>query len=1661
MNLEHTPHPTAASLSLAERQRVASGVRRVSADKALMRLVQSAPLLTRSLHPALITLVMFLVSLLGPLPAAQTQSVRFSGTTAVKSSATPVTVTVALTSAGTLDTIKVRTQGSDGFDFSNTGKGTCQAGQGYSAGQSCTVTVGFAPTAPGSRVGAVILLDKNNVVLGLSRLQATATGGVTAFIPGRMDTVAGDEVWVYAGDGGAATSSSIFLPFGVVVDAAGDLIIADSSNARIRRVDGVTNTISTLAGTGTIGGSGDGGPATSANLSNPTTVLMDAAGNVFFSDTGNNVVRRISAFDGTISTVAGTMGSHGYAGDGAAANKALLDGPNGLSLDADGNLYIADTSNNVIRKLSAATGMISTVAGTGVAGFAGDGSPATGAQFNGPWGVTSAGNTLYIADQNNHVIRFINSAGIISTIVGQAGQAGFSGDGGLASAAQLNVPASVVPDVAGNLYIADSGNNRVRKVSALTGFISTVAGNQNESISGDGGPANVASLYGPYALALDGQGSLFIADVFHNRIRKLSSNGAVLMYPAMRVGRVTTPLSQTLENDGNATMTIASVLAVSQAQIDAPTTTCAAALGPLGQCVIGASFAPTQIALLDMGTAQVNSDAGNSPGTLTLEGQVLSTDPSTIVLSSTPNPSTTGSAVTFAITASSAGTTPTGTVTLLDGTNSIASGQLQAGGVLTLSVTSLTAGSHTITASYAGDNSNAAGVSPPVVQVVHDAQAATTTMLSSSTNPAIAGAPLTLTAAVAELTPGSGSGAITGTVAFMDGVNQLGTANVTSGSATLTVSTLTVGTHNLTASYKGATNYNVSSSNVVAELVQIASTKAALSTSSNPSPAGAALTLTASVLSSGGTATGSVTFTDGGLSLGSANLNAQGVATLIVPGTHWTVGTHSLGASYAGDAADTGCTSVATPQTVVLATTLASIGSTLNPSALGASVTFGVSVHSNGGTPSGSVQILDGSSVIGAVTLDSTGAGYFTTAALAVGSHTMTASYQGDSNDSAITSYFLTQVVQTATTSIAFSTGANPSIFGSGLVLTSTVSGSGAIPTGSVTFMDGGSVLTSVNLDSTGAASLSTSTLSIGSHSLTAVYSGDKVHTAVTSTAVAERILQATSTALALSTLHSVAGTTVTGSVQVTGNNSKPLTGSVALSDGATVLATLTPDANGAASFTLPNLAPGSHTLLAAYAGDTNDAASNSASVVELVDTAATTIAFNTSANPIASGAALTLTVTLSGNGGTPTGTISFLDGTTVLSTVPLTNGVARLTTSTLAPGVHQLSASYAGDTDDHASVSNVIAEQVALQTSLAVTSSANPSLLTDNVTVTLTLANGSSSVPTGSVLLMDGTATLATLAVDPTGHAVYTFAAPALGTHTLTASYAGDPQNGPATSPPLVQTVLLRPTTNSFTASATSIAAGQQVVLMSVVQGAGPRVATGTVTFAAGGTVLGTATVTATGLAELTVKPLQGNYNVVSTYTGDALYAASTSQALDLTVGPPVEFNLNLTPASMTLQTGQHGSFQVALTSAATFKDTLALGCSGLPFAATCTFSQDQLAVSGGVPQTVTVTVDTGNPLGVGGTARLESSRSGGPLLCMLPAGALLALLLGRKRYRRPLGLLCVVLLLATAGTLTGCGNSFTQSSTPTGAYTFQIVGTGNTTGATQSAAFSLKVTQ
>ncbi|MCC7261268.1 MAG: tandem-95 repeat protein [Candidatus Latescibacteria bacterium] len=335
-----------------------------------------------------------------------------------------------------------------------------------------------------------------------------------------ISTIAGTGTAGSTGDTGAPTSALLNFPGGVSGDSLGVLYIADTGNHKIRRINATRDSITLLAGGLSAGSSGDGGAPTSALLNSPGAVFATAAGVLYIADTGNHKIRRINAARDSIVTLAGT-GTAGATGDSGAAASAKLNSPGGVVVTSAGVIYVADTGNHKIRRINAARDSIVTLAGTGTAGFSGDEGAARSAQLSSPSGLCldPSGN-LYVADTGNHRIRRITPAGIISTVAG-TGSPGFSGDGDLPTNAQLSFPKAVAIDSAGALYISDYFNHRLRRVNP-NGNITTLAGDGSFGYGGDNGASSLAKLANPAGLFLDRSGYLYIADSANHRLRRLA-----------------------------------------------------------------------------------------------------------------------------------------------------------------------------------------------------------------------------------------------------------------------------------------------------------------------------------------------------------------------------------------------------------------------------------------------------------------------------------------------------------------------------------------------------------------------------------------------------------------------------------------------------------------------------------------------------------------------------------------------------------------------------------------------------------------------------------------------------------------------------------------------------------------------------------------------------------------------------------------------------------------------------------------------------------------------------------------------------------------------------------------------------------------------------------
>jgi sugar lactone lactonase YvrE len=338
-----------------------------------------------------------------------------------------------------------------------------------------------------------------------------------------ISTVAGNGQCGYTGDNGNAKVASLSSPIGITVDSLTNLYIADFDNNVIRKVTKLTGIVTTIAGDGNCqsDGSGYSGPALSISFNQIWDVSLDTSANVYVSDSDDNVIRKLTVLTGIIATFVGN-GQSSYNGENLLATSASLSGPRGIFLDSSSNLYVADTNNHRIRKIDVITKVITTIVGNGQSGYTGDNGVGTNAKLNKPNSVfvDTSGN-VFIADYNNYCIRKLTKAtSIIATIVG-SGSYGYSGDNGLATNAKMRQPFDMLVDSIGNILVSDGNNNVIRKVSISTNIITTIVGTGLATFDGDDASATSKSLYKQACIALDNSGNLYIADKYNNRIRKM------------------------------------------------------------------------------------------------------------------------------------------------------------------------------------------------------------------------------------------------------------------------------------------------------------------------------------------------------------------------------------------------------------------------------------------------------------------------------------------------------------------------------------------------------------------------------------------------------------------------------------------------------------------------------------------------------------------------------------------------------------------------------------------------------------------------------------------------------------------------------------------------------------------------------------------------------------------------------------------------------------------------------------------------------------------------------------------------------------------------------------------------------------------------------------
>jgi len=913
----------------------------------------------------------------------------------------------------------------------------------------------------------------------------------------------------------------------------------------------------------------------------------------------------------------------------------------------------------------------------------------------------------------------------------------------------------------------------------------------------------------------------------------------------------------------------------------------------LGTATLSSNSAQLAVSSLTTGshsiTAVYNGNSNLNASTSVVLTQTVSQASTTTTATANPNPSIFNQYVTFVIAVAPAnGGSPTGTVTLLDGTNTLVSASLSGTGTAQVTYGGLAPGAHSITAVYAGDANFTGSTSAAVSQTVN--QASSTTSVASNLNPSVYDQAVMLTATVQApqgITP-------VGTMTFMDGSATLGSSSLSNGSAQLTLSGLAAGSHSITAVYAGNTYLTGSTSTGLAQSVNSASSATTVSSSANPVAFGQSVVFSATIQPTfGGGATGTVTFLDGAVTLGSSPVSGNAGQLSL---SSLAVGSHSITAKYSGDTNVAGSTSATLTQTVSQATTTTTVTSGSNPAVFGQPVTFSVRIQSSSsGTPTGTVTLMDGSSSLGSTTLPANGVAQFAISSLAPGAHTISASYSGDASYAGSTSSVLTETVNPASSTVSIAVSPNPGAFGQAIILTASVtpSVSGDQATGAVTFFDGATSLGTANL-SNNSAQLSLSNLAAGSHSITAQYAGDANFAGSTSAALMETINQVSTTTTLASNLNPATfGQVVTLTATVQAGSGISVAGTVTFLDGTLGLGTVTL-ANNSAQLTTSTLAPGTHTLTAVYNSNGNFAGSTSAALTETVNQLTTTTTLASNVNPALAGQNVTFTATVqAGAGNSVVGAVTFLDGSTTLGSTAVINNSAQLTIATLAPGSHSITAAYGGSTDFAASTSAALAETVnQSSTTTTLISNLNPAVFGQAVPFVATVQTASGGAATGTVTFYDGTTVLGITGVQINNSqhnlAQLTFSGFLGGTHTITAAYSGDANYTASTSGALTETITPASSSVTVGASPNPASFGQAVILTTtVVPSISSDQASGTVTFFDGPGSLGSANLS-NNVAQISVASLAlGSHSITASYAGDRNFGGSTSAALSEVVNP------------------------------------------------------------------------------------------------------------------------------------------------------------------------------
>jgi uncharacterized repeat protein (TIGR03803 family) len=1262
---------------------------------------------------------------------------------------------------------------------------------------------------------------------------------------------------------------------GVIEDSNGNLF---GTCSRDGPPNGFGTVFEVAAGSGTITTLGSFNIVT--NGVDPSGVIEDGRGNLFGTTSSGGTddegtVFEVAAGSGTVTTLAT------FTGPAHAGNSVI---PSGVIEDGNGNLFgttqlNGSSGNGTVFEVAAGSGTITTLATfNGSDGAAPDGGVIEGSNGN-LLGTTTRGGP----NGDGTVFELPANSGTITDL------ASFDSTNG-------SIPnGAVFEDSSGNLFGTTllggvNGDGTLFELAAGSGTITTLA-------SFDGATNGANSNHG---VIQDSSGNCFGTD----QTGGANNNGVVFEYTTKD------NTSTLLSSSANAVafgqpVTFTATVTDNSPGAPAPTGTVQFKIDGViyGNPVslVNGVATSSSISTLAAGAHTVmavysgNTADNLSSGSLTETVQGGAQSSTTTTLASSVNPSVYGQAVTITATVTAVApgaATPTGTVAFqLDG-QVIPVPIALVNGVATLNLSNVAtpeAGKHSITASYSGDINNLSSNASQTQTVNADN---TTTQISASTNPSVLGQQVTFTATVTPSAPGAGIP--TGTVMFeSDGVVLGPPVALVNGMGTASFSTLVVGGHTITAVYSSDPNFNASSSSLT-QTVQTAganNTTTVLASSATPSRFGQAVTFAATVTAStsgAATPTGTVQFQSDGADLGSPVALVNGVATMSI--STLTVGGHAITALYSGDASDNPSSGALT-QTVNADNTSTSLTSSANSSVFAQALTLTATVMAStpgGGPPTGTVQFQSDGADLGDPVALINGVATMSISTLAVGGNAITALYSGDTNDNP-SSGSLTQTVSADSTTTLITSSAASSTFGQVVLFTATVAanapGAGT-PTGTVQFQSDGVDLGNPVALVAGVALTRTTTLPVGGHTITALYSGD-ANDIASSDSVTQTISVDTATQLTSSASSSVFAQTVTFTATVSTNaqGAGTPTGTVQFQIDGVNFGNPVTLAQGVALTSTSTLTRGGHTVTALYNGDTGYNPS-SIFLTQTVGPDDTTTLLASSATSSIFDQAVVFTATVSANApgtGTPTGTVQFQrDGVNLGNPVALVNGVATASAATLAAGDHTITALYGGDANNNPSRSSLTQSVSAAKTTMLISANVNPAPLGAPVTFTATVmhAGPGTGAPTGMVQFQSDGVNLGSPVGLIGGVATTSSATLAIGQHTVTALYSGDPNEEPSSA--AMTQIISADNTTILLASSANVSLFNQAVTFTAtvtagVSGAGAP--TGTVQFQSDGLNLGSPVPLVNGAATTSTSTLTvGGHTIKALYSGDAANSPSNN---------------------------------------------------------------------------------------------------------------------------------------------------------------------------------------